>query len=110
MWSELNKRRVRQMIKEGRMTEAGLTKVREAKQNGRWDAAAVRQPTPDVPPELSRALARNKKAREHFAGLAPSYRRQFIGWIAVAKRAETRQRRVAEVVQLLAEKKKLGMK
>ena len=56
VWSEANKKRVRQMIKEGRMAEAGLAKVKEAKKNGQWDSAAVQPPTPDVPPELNPVL------------------------------------------------------
>jgi len=55
-------------------------------------------------------LAKNKAAQQNFENLAPSYRRQYIWWVAVAKRAETRRRRVAEAVRLLAKNKKLGMK
>src|SRR5512136_2082325 len=43
LWSETNKRRVRKLIKQGRMTEAGLAKVQEAKANGEWRAAALRE-------------------------------------------------------------------
>ena len=110
VWSQRNKERAREMIEEGRMTPAGLAAIEQAKRNGRWDNAAVQRPTPDAPPELDEALARNDKAREYFAGLAPSYRRHFIYWIATAKRPETRRKRVAEAVQLLAENRKLGMK
>lgn len=109
-WSELNKKRVRKLIEEGRMTEAGLAKVREARENGRWNGAAFSRPQPQVPPELQKALAKNARARRHFDNLAPSYRRQFIYWIAVAKRDETRRKRTAEAVELLAQNKKLGMK
>lgn len=38
-WSEVNKKRAVRLIEEGRMTEAGLAKIDEAKQNGKWDAA-----------------------------------------------------------------------
>ena len=110
MWSPTNKKRVAKLIAEGRMTQAGLARVKEAKRNGQWDNAGVQRPTPDVPLELLKALARNKAAARYFERLAPSYRKQFIGWIAVAKRDETRGRRVAEAVRLLAENKKLGMK
>ena len=36
-WSEVNKERVEQLIRDGRMTEAGLVKIDEAKRDGRWD-------------------------------------------------------------------------
>ncbi|MHC4744290.1 MAG: YdeI/OmpD-associated family protein, partial [Planctomycetota bacterium] len=42
--------------------------------------------------------------------LAPTYRKQFIAWIAVAKRQETKDRRVSESIALLEQGKKLGMK
>ena len=45
VWSELNKRRVAKLIKQGRMTEAGLAKVKEAKANGQWRAAKLREDT-----------------------------------------------------------------
>jgi uncharacterized protein YdeI (YjbR/CyaY-like superfamily) len=110
IWSESNKKRVRELIKEGRMTEHGLAKIEEAKKNGQWDNAAIQMLAPDVPPELRKALARNKAARDFFDSLAPSYRKHLIYWVAMAKRDETRRRRVKEAVALLAENKKLGLK
>ncbi len=109
-WSATNKKRVAQMIAEGRMTEAGLVKVEQARRNGRWAQADEQRSSPDVPEELKQALACNKVARRHFQDLAPSYRKQFVGWIADAKRSETRNKRVAEAIRLLTENKKLGMK
>jgi uncharacterized protein YdeI (YjbR/CyaY-like superfamily) len=110
IWSEQNKKRVGRLIEEGRMTEAGMVKVREAKANGQWDKAAQREDTTLVPPELTAALAKNAKARQSFEKLAPCYRRQFIYWIGIAKRDETRQKRVTEAVRLLAGNERLGIK
>jgi uncharacterized protein YdeI (YjbR/CyaY-like superfamily) len=110
IWSELNKKRVARLIKAGRMTEAGLAQIREAKANGQWAKARVREDVTVVPPELTAALARNAEARRNFAQLAPSYRRQYIYWISFAKRDETRQKRVMEAVRLLASKQRLGPK
>jgi uncharacterized protein YdeI (YjbR/CyaY-like superfamily) len=109
-WSAVNKKWVAQLIAEDRMTDAGLAKIDEAKANGRWDEADARQGMPDTPEELKQALAANKAAARFFESLAPSYRRQFVGWIAAAKRDDTRRRRVAEAMRLLTENKKLGMK
>jgi uncharacterized protein YdeI (YjbR/CyaY-like superfamily) len=110
IWSATNKKRVAELTTEGRMTEAGLAKVKEAKRNGQWDNASVQRPIPDVPAALVQSLAGNRMAKRHFEALAPSYRKQFIWWIASAKRDETRDRRVGEAVRLLTENKKLGMK
>jgi uncharacterized protein YdeI (YjbR/CyaY-like superfamily) len=109
-WSALNKKRAAKMIRQGKMTEAGLAKINAAKKSGLWD----KDPRPaisfEVPPELAEALARNKKARETFEKLAPSHRRRYIAWIAVAKRQETKKRRVAESIALLEKGRKLGLK
>jgi uncharacterized protein YdeI (YjbR/CyaY-like superfamily) len=110
IWSEHNKKRILRLIKEGRMTDAGLAKVREAKANGQWDKATQREDTTLVPAELTEALARNEKARLNFENLAPSYRRQFIYWVAIAKREETRRKRIEETVDLLSRNRRLGMK
>ena len=110
IWSEHNKKRVRKLIKEGRMTDAGLAKVQEAKVNGQWEKAAQREDITLVPAELTEALAASDKARRYFEGLAPSYRRQFIYWVAAATRDETRRKRIEETIDLLVHDKKLGIK
>jgi len=109
-WSPLNKKRANKMIRQGRMTEVGLAKIKTAKKTGLWD----KDPRPliphEVPPEFAKALARNKKAKENFDKLAPSYRKHYIGWITVAKRPETKKRRIEESISLLEKGQKLGLK
>jgi uncharacterized protein YdeI (YjbR/CyaY-like superfamily) len=109
-WSESNKSRVEKMIKQGRMTEAGMAKIRAAKKNGQWDKTAASKQMWAMPEELENALTANKKAKSFFDSLAPSYQRQYIGWIASAKRDETREKRIKEAIHLLEQKQKLGMK
>jgi uncharacterized protein YdeI (YjbR/CyaY-like superfamily) len=110
IWSPTNKKRVAKLIASGQMTKAGLAKIEEAKRNGQWDKADLLGPEPEVPSELTKALASSKKAQQNFANLAPSYRRQFVWWVASAKRDETRRKRVSEALRLLRENKRLGMK
>ena len=108
-WSESNKKRVARMQKAGQMTEAGRRAVDEAKRNGKWTEA----PRPidlSMPTELADALKRNDRAATYFQSLAPSYQRQYIGWITTAKRQETRIRRLDEAMELLELGKKLGMR
>jgi len=109
IWSERNKERVRRMIEAGRMTEAGLAKIRQAKENGQWDKAGEREDVTIVPAELTEALAKDERARSNFESLAPCYRKHFIGWVGTAKRQETRRKRVAEAVRLLRENRRLGI-
>jgi uncharacterized protein YdeI (YjbR/CyaY-like superfamily) len=109
-WSESNKQRVAKLIRQGRMTRFGLAKINAAKRSGLWTRSAKPSIAPGISAEFLRALAKNKKASVFFAQLAPSYQKQFTSWIAVAKRPETRQRRIKESIALLARGEKLGMK
>lgn len=63
-----------------------------------------------TPEELSAALADNEAARRTFEAFAPSHRREYINWIAEAKRDETRAKRVAQAIEWLAEGKKRNWK
>jgi uncharacterized protein YdeI (YjbR/CyaY-like superfamily) len=110
VWSKLNKQRAARMIKQGLMTDAGLARIEEAKRNGEWNRETSRQEPPAAPPEFMKALARNKRARRNFENMAPSYRRQFIGWFASAKREATKRKRLKEVLSLLERNEKLGMR
>ncbi|MBN2029343.1 YdeI/OmpD-associated family protein [bacterium] len=109
-WSELNKKRILRLEKQGLMTEAGQAIVEAAKKSGLWDKSDRPILSFEVPDDLECALEKNKKAKMFFNRLAPSYRRQFIGWIVVAKQKETRERRICESIALLERGEKLGMK
>lgn len=108
IWSEVNKRRVRKLIKQGRMTEAGLAKVKEAKANGQWRAATLREDTANIPADLKKALKANKQTWRKFESLASSHKKSFIYWITSAKTDVTRRKRIQETIRLVAENKKLG--
>jgi uncharacterized protein YdeI (YjbR/CyaY-like superfamily) len=92
------------------MTKAGLSKIRIAKKTGLWDKNPRPKISLDIPEEFAAALTKNKKARENFNKLAPTYRRHYLGWIVVAKGVETKKRRIAESITLLEQGKKLGLK
>lgn len=109
-WSALNKKRADKMIKQGKMTYFGLAKIQTAKKTGLWDQDCRPKISFEIPPEFAKALAGNKKAKENFDKLATSYRRHYIGWITVAKRAETKKRRIDESMALLEKGEKLGLK
>jgi uncharacterized protein YdeI (YjbR/CyaY-like superfamily) len=109
-WSESNKKRVERLIKNGRMTEAGLAVVKAAKANGCWDKPDRPPTVTEVPAEFEAALKKNKAARESFNQLAPSHQKQYIMWVAMAKRPETRDKRIKEAIILLEKGEKLGLK
>src|SRR5437588_1794202 len=103
-WSALNKRRLRKLIREGRMTEPGLAKIDFATL-GEEPRAKPGKGDPDIPRFVKQALMANAKAWENFQNLAPSHRRQYIHWIMDAKKEETRDRRLREAVIRLAQNK-----
>jgi len=110
LWSPSNKRRVNKMIEDGKMTGHGLSKISAAKKSGLWDKNDRPQINFNIPLEFKNALKKNKKAREFFEHLAPSYKRQFVGWINVAKRKETKEKRLKETMEKLIKREKLGLK
>ena len=108
-WSETNRRRVEKLVAAGRMTPAGARLIAAAKRNGTWNYERP-QLELSMPDDLATALVASPQARAFFDSLAPSYQRQFLGWIHIAKRSETRARRIRESVELLARGEKLGMR
>jgi uncharacterized protein YdeI (YjbR/CyaY-like superfamily) len=109
-WSELNKKRAEKMMEAGWMTEAGMARIKEAKESSEWFKAPLSRKELVVPTFIQDALAINKKASANFRRLANSYKRQYVGWISSAKKEETRKRRLAEVIDVLEQNKKLGLK
>ncbi|MBU1099647.1 MAG: YdeI/OmpD-associated family protein [Bacteroidetes bacterium] len=109
-WSELNKKRVKALIKNGRMAKPGLEIIETAKKNGCWDKVIESTRVFEMPAELEKVLNSNKKIRNFFDSLTTSKKKEYIGWIASAKKEETRERRAEEAKRLLMEKKSLGLK
>lgn len=68
------------------------------------------KPEAKVPAELAAALKKNRKAAATFESFPPSHRRDYVEWIADAKRDETRAKRVAQAVEWMAEGKSRNWK
>lgn len=108
-WSEVNKKKVRALTRSGRMAEPGLAAVRAAKADGRWQRKPPKTDPSDIPSDLTKALKADPVAWDNFNAFAPSYRRNYLGWIASAKKEETRFRRVVAVVRRSREKRLPGI-
>lgn len=89
-WSQNTVARAERLIAAGRMQPAGLRAYKHGLSKPLLQHFPKRVP---VPEELNRELARSKRARAFFDGLAPSYRRIYTVMVAKAKRAETREKR-----------------
>lgn len=105
VWSKLNKQRIEKLLADGRMTPAGLVKIEAARQNGSWDTLNASDAL-EMPPSLTAALAANPVAQQHFEAFAPSTKRQILQYLLSAKRPETQQKRLEQIVVLAAENKK----
>ena len=101
-WSQINVGKVERLIAEGRMRPAGLAEVERAKADGRWDDAYAAPSKITVPDDLRAALDARPEAAAFFATLGGSKRYAVLYRIHDAKRPETRARRIAQFVDMLA--------
>ena len=106
-WSRVNTDKAAALIEAGRMRPAGLAEVERAKADGRWAAAYEPQSASSVPDDLAAELARDDSARAFFETLDGANRYAIVHRIASARRPETRARRIATYVAMLAEHKKI---
>ncbi|MGO4689594.1 YdeI/OmpD-associated family protein [Glaciibacter sp. 2TAF33] len=102
IWSQVNRDRVLRLVESGRMRPAGQAEVDRARADGRWDAAYAPQSTAEVPADLAAALAAEPSALRFFEQLSSVNRYAILFRIANVKRAETRARKIADYVAMLA--------
>lgn len=100
-WAKTYKDRAVRLAKEGRMQASGEEAIVTSKRLGLWHAMDDVDAL-EVPDELMRALAATPSAAERFAASAPSYQRNVLRWIKLAKKPETRAQRIAKTVELSA--------
>jgi uncharacterized protein YdeI (YjbR/CyaY-like superfamily) len=101
-WSRPNKIRIAQLEAAGRMRAPGRAVVEAAKASGTWTALDDVENLIE-PAELKAALDASPVARKNWDAFPRSVRRATLEWIAAAKRAETRERRIVETVDLAAQ-------
>ena len=107
-WSVSNHKRVERLTAQGKMTEAGMARVREAKENGEWEAAIRREDTSNLPEDLKAAMEGNAEAQANFEKFPASQKKQFLYWIASAKTEKTRQKRIQETIERAVHNKRWG--
>jgi uncharacterized protein YdeI (YjbR/CyaY-like superfamily) len=104
-WSRINTDKATELIRSGRMRPAGQRQVDLAQADGRWEAAYEGQRAISVPEDLQRELEANAAAGEFFATLSGVNRYAILYRIGNVKRPETRARKIAQYVAMLAEHK-----
>lgn len=102
-WSKINKLKIEKLTAENRMSKAGLDIITLAKENGSWEILdSVEELT--IPEDLLLELSKKTDATEFFLSLSKSAKKMMLQWIVLAKRPETRQKRILEIADA-AEKK-----
>jgi uncharacterized protein YdeI (YjbR/CyaY-like superfamily) len=101
-WSRRNVENVERLTAAGRMLPAGLAAVEAAKADGRWTAAYAPPSESEVPADLADAIAAVPEAQAMFDVLTKTNRFALIYRLGAVKRAETRERKIAEFVAMLA--------
>jgi uncharacterized protein YdeI (YjbR/CyaY-like superfamily) len=103
VWSQTNVDRVEALLEAGRMRPAGLAAVEAARADGRWDRAYAGAKDITVPDDLAAALDADPKVRAEFESLDGANRYAVLFRVHTAGTPETRARRIATLVQMLAE-------
>ncbi|MEL7100246.1 MAG: YdeI/OmpD-associated family protein [Pseudomonadota bacterium] len=102
-WAQSYKDRAARLEAEGRMQPPGAASVASGKASGLWDFMADVDRL-EVPEDLAAALG---SAREAWDALAPSYRRNVLRWVKLAKTDATRAKRIALAAKATREGRKL---
>ena len=103
-WSDLNRKRWAELEAAGFLTPAGRAAAPTS------NTYAPKPVIPELPAYIAKALKTNSRAWSFFRELPRTERRNFVVWIHIAKRPETRDRRIRESIALLAAGRKLGLK
>jgi uncharacterized protein YdeI (YjbR/CyaY-like superfamily) len=103
-WSELNRKRWKQLEAEGRLAAPGRAAAPTA------NTYAPKPSIPELPAYIAKAFKAKPAAWKFFQTLSPRNRRNFVVWIHMAKKPETRERRIRESIDLLSAGKQLGLK
>lgn len=97
-WSKINKDKVKTLIDQGFMEEEGYKSIEIAKENGSWTILDGVEAL-IIPEDLEKEFANYKGSIEYFGSLSKSVKKILLHWVVSAKRKETRQKRILEVVE-----------
>lgn len=112
-WSDVNKNLVIKLIKNGKMTDAGLRKIDIYLKTGKveWDTKSIADDKKElqIPDYIINEFAQNEPALTNFNNLPKSHKRYYVLWITSAKKEETILNRLKKSTELLKENKRLGI-
>lgn len=97
-WSKVNKDKVKTLINQGLMQEQGYKSIEIAKENGSWTILDAVEAL-IVPEDLQEGFASHKGSKDYYNTLSNSAKKTLLYWLNSAKRTETRQKRILEIVE-----------
>jgi len=97
-WSKVNKDKVATLIEQGLMEEKGYNSIQVAKENGSWTYLDEIEAL-IIPDDLKEEFKNDINAKENFEKLSKSSKKLLLYWVLSAKRTETRERRILEIVE-----------
>ena len=100
IWSKQNREKAEELIRLDRMAGPGLSAIQAAKDSGNWSKAYTDRIAEALPYDLREALSLKKTANANFKRFSVSSRNMYIRWVNQAKTAQTRLRRITEVVKI----------
>ena len=101
VWSALNKKYIKELSAANLIHESGFKSIAIGKKNGSWTALDTVEKG-IIPKDLKIAFNKNPKAFENYKNFAPSYRKRYLYWINQAKREDTKNRRITQIIELCA--------
>ncbi|WP_435181458.1 YdeI/OmpD-associated family protein [Cellulophaga omnivescoria] len=99
VWSKVNKTHIKNLIANKQMHKSGLKSIEIAKENGSWTALDDVE-NGVLPTSLQKAFNKNPNAFSNYNNFAPSYKKGYLYYLNQAKREETKQKRIAEIIKL----------
>lgn len=97
-WSKINKEKLERLIAQGLMADAGLKSIETAKENGSWTILDEVEEL-IIPADLEAAFTDKPKAKDFYLSLSKSVKKLILSWLVFARTTETRQKRIAELIE-----------
>lgn len=101
IWSKINTEHIGRLMSEGKMRPAGINQIKQAKEDGRWEKAYDPPSKMTIPEDFLNELSKDKKAEEFFKKLSKTHLFTIGFRIRTAKKQETRDKRIQEIIEKL---------
>jgi uncharacterized protein YdeI (YjbR/CyaY-like superfamily) len=106
IWSKRNTHHIERLTALAKMKPPGLAEVDKAKEDGRWEKAYDSPTEMNVPGDFLKELSKNKKSKDFFETLNKTNKYSIVWRLQTAKKPETREKRMKEIIKMLSQKKR----